>query len=196
MIKNIRVALEREMDRTGLRGKKLSRDAGLNESAVRDLMSKVDDPRVGTLLKLAAALGVPASFLFDNFIPVTGLVGPNGIVRFVDEKNPMMVPRPPTPLGEIVAIRVVDDGLRPAHRAGDVLFFSRQSDVIELDYIGDECVAQTMDGSVYLRTLAPGTNAGTHTLRHWTGLDSENVVLAWAAPVLFSMRRAALPDVS
>ena len=196
MIENIREALGREMARTGKKGKALSREAGLNESAVRDVMSNVADPRVGTLLKLAKALGVPASFLVDNFIPVKGQVGAEGVVRFLDDPDPMLVPRPPTVAGELVAIRVVGDTLRPAYRDGDVLFFSRENDKIEVDYIGDEVVAQCLDGSAYLRTLAPGSVDGRHTLRHWTGLDSENVVLAWAAPVLFTMRRRAIPNLS
>ena len=196
MIGDLRTALEREMARSGLRGKKLSRKAGLNEQAVRDLMSKIDDPRVSTLLKLAKALGVPASFLFDDFIPIRGQVGAGGVVRFVEDADPEMVPRPPfAKAGELVAIRVVGDMLRPLHRDGDILFISRQIDALpDLEYLGDEVVAQMMDGPIYLRTLMGGRTKGKHRLRQeFGGLDSDDVILAWASPILFTTRRGGLP---
>jgi transcriptional regulator with XRE-family HTH domain len=192
MIENIRAALDREIKRTGLKGKTLSRAAGLNESAVRDLLTKVDDPRIGTVVKLAKALGVPPGYLFDNFIPISGLIGVGGIVRFVPGQKTKLVPRPRLKDGDLVALQVVGETLRPAYRDGDVLFISRESDRIELDYLGDEVVAQLLDGTAYLRTLASGTKPGSHTLRHWNGTDTEDVALAWAAPVLFTMRRAAV----
>ena len=195
MIKTIRERLAQEMARTGLRGKKLARAAGLNESAVRDLMQSVGDPKVGTLVKLARALGVPPGYLFDNLVPVRGLVGVGGVVRFLeDDAEPELVPKPPIARDDLIALKVVGEMLRPAYRDGDILFLSRATDKIEFDYIGDEVVAQLLDGSAYLRTLASGTQAGSHTLRHWTGTDTENVTLAWASPVLFTMRRAALPN--
>jgi hypothetical protein len=158
-------------------------------------MTTTSDPRIGTVVKLAEALGVPPGYLFDNFIPVTGLVGVGGVVRFIEgETEPDLVPRPPIAQSDLIALRVVGEMLRPAHRDGDVLFFSRASDRIELDYLGDECVAQLLDGSTYLRTLASGTAPGRHTLRHWTGVDAENVALAWASPILFTLHRAALKN--
>lgn len=189
MIETIRGALRREMERTGLRGKKLSRVAGLNEQAVRDLMQKVDDPKLNTLLKLASALGIPPGHLFDEFIPVSGQVGVEGIVRFEGLGKPQLVPKPPTARGDLVALKVIGDHLLPAHRDGDILFISRDRDVIELDYIGDECVAQLLDGAAYLRVLASGSEPGTHTLRTTNGgRERENVALAWAAPVLYTIR--------
>lgn len=176
------------MARQGLSGKKLARDANLYPKLVSDLLTKVDDPRIGTIVKLAKALAIPPSLLLNNFIPVKGFVGESGRVRFVDDPDPLMVPRPPSRKGDLVALRVVVDTLRPAHRLGDILFISRESDRIELDYIGDECVAQTLDGVAYLRVLANGSVEGRHTLRHWAGAEAENVLLAWASPVLFTMR--------
>jgi transcriptional regulator with XRE-family HTH domain len=192
MIERIRKSLRREMDRTGLRGKKLAKAAGLHESAIRDLLHNVNDPKIGTLAKVAKALGIHPCLLFDDLVPVKGLIGVGGIVRlFDDDAVTDFAPRPPSAFDDLIALRVVGEMLRPAHRDGDILFV-RETRQIDLNSVGHEVLAQLLDGSAYLRTLASGTKPGLHTLRHWTGSDAENVTLAWASPVLFTIRGAAL----
>ena len=188
LIDTIRAALQKEMDRTGIAAKRLSREAGLSESAVRDLMGKVDDPRIGTLLKLASYLQIPPGQLFGQAVPVVGLVGVDGIIKFFEGESGETAPMPPTALGELIAIRVVGDALFPVHKNGDILYVSRSHDRIEPNCFGEECAVQLLDGRAYLKTLAEGSKPGCHHLRAFNAPDIENAQLAWAAPVLFVWR--------
>ena len=53
-----------EMKAQGISQRKLSGRAGLSESAIRDLLKKVDNPGIGTLFKIAEALNIP----FDDLM--------------------------------------------------------------------------------------------------------------------------------
>lgn len=193
MIEEIRDALRRELATAKTSGKKLTRDANLYSKLVSDLLTKVDDPRIGTLIKLSLALGLPRAYLLNDFIPIGGVISGGGVVEFKAGPATDFVPRPPSRKGKLVALRVEGDGLRPLHRDGDVIFISRANERIELDYIGDECVAETADGLTYLRILAHGPDGKSHTLRHWTGFESDETKdarIVWATPVLATIRRS------
>jgi transcriptional regulator with XRE-family HTH domain len=188
-IRDFRANLAREMKRKGIKAKPLSKAAGLNESAVRDLMGKVDDPRIGTILSLAAALGVSHETLIGGRVPLVGTVGIGGIIAMnVGENNHETVPRPPASHSDLIALRVAGDILFPAYRNGDVVYVAREHGAVESDFVGIECVCQLASGAAYLRTLANGSTPGLYSLRLFNSLDIENEQLAWAAPVLFVMR--------
>lgn len=55
----LRRAIKRQMATRGLSSRRLSGAAGLSESAVRDLLSRTDNPGIATLNKIADALDVP-----------------------------------------------------------------------------------------------------------------------------------------
>jgi DNA-binding Xre family transcriptional regulator len=186
----IRAALRREMARAQIKAKPLSKAAGLSESAVRDLLGKVDDPKIGTLLKLAAHLQIPPGQLFGQSVPVVGQVEADGIIQFLEgDEISENVPQPPTALTQLIALKVVGDSLLPLHRAGDILYLSREHDRVDAHCIGEECAVQVEGGLAYLKPLAEGSQAGCYTLRSmFGGKDIENVRLAWAAPILFVSR--------
>lgn len=175
--------------------KRLSKAAGLGETAVRDIM-KNPDVRVGTLIKLADALDIPASSLFGSQVPVLGKVGAGGTVLFDENPDPEMVDRPPGATGKLMALQVTGDSMIPVYRDGDVVYINRDHDGILPDYIGEECVVHTVEGGTFLKQLAPGSQFNRFTLRSFNAGDMENVELVWAAPVLFVMRRRkrTLPD--
>lgn len=189
-INAIRAALKREMERKGIKAKRLSKVAGLGETAVRDLMEKVDDPKVGTLIKLADALEIPASSLFGNQVPVLGKVGAGGSVLFNDEDDdPVMVDRPPGAVGRLMALSVTGDSMLPVYRDGDIVYVNRDHEGVLPEYIGEECVVHTVDGGHFLKTLAIGSQVNRYTLRSFNAGDIENVELIWATPVLFVMKK-------
>lgn len=65
-----------QMKAQGISMRKLSGLAGMSESAVRDLLRKVDNPGVGTLFKIANGLGIP----FDDLMAAgDDGEGPNNI---------------------------------------------------------------------------------------------------------------------
>jgi len=180
------------MAKRGIKARRLSKAAGLNDTAVRDLLNKVDDPRVGTLLRLANALEISPATLFGGMLPISGTIGQAG--RITDGHSPhKMVPRPPEADGDLLAYLVDGDYLLPAYRSGDVIYCSRKHDVIKDSYFGEECVAKLVNGGgAYLRTLDKGGESDRFTLRSFNATALEDVSLEWAAPVLFVLKRNAL----
>jgi hypothetical protein len=192
-IQAIRRTLQAHMDRTGLKGKTLSRMAGLNESAVRDIMVTVDNPGIATLLSIARALEVSPATLFGGTVPVAGLINGNGEILPImqDGAEPLQrVPRPPEAVGELLAYKVVGSGLMPAYRSGDVIYCTRDPGPIQEDYDGEECVVQLAGtGSILLRTVTITAIQGVFNLHSFKTAELQNIPLAWAAPVLFVMRK-------
>lgn len=188
-INAIRAELKRQMELKGMKAKRLSKAAGLNDTAVRDLMEKVDDPRVGTLIKLADALDIPAASLFGNQVPVLGKVGAGGSVLFEEADEPELVDRPPGAVGKLMALRVTGESMLPVYRDGDIVYVNRDHDGVLPEYIGEECVVHTVEGGTFLKTLANGSQFNRFTLRSFNAGDMENVELIWATPVRFVMRR-------
>jgi repressor LexA len=187
----IRNALGAQMARTGLKPKALSKKAGLNETAVRDLMDRVDDPRIGTLFKLAQALGCSPSTLFGGLVQVAGYVRDGGEITsspWCDGKQ-SYVQRPPEAVGELMAFRIDSDTHGPAYRQGDVVFVAHDDEnVVPGNYIGEECIVHLTTGALMFKTLEHSLQSGRFTLRSHSAADIEDVQLAWAAPVLFLMR--------
>lgn len=55
------------MDQVGMDAAKLGRAAGLNHTGIYDILKgKSRNPRLDTITKIAAALGVPVSLLFEE----------------------------------------------------------------------------------------------------------------------------------
>ena len=190
LIETIRANLRRELKVDGRPHKTLSRAAGLNEQAVRDLLGSVEDPKISSLLKLADALGVPPGNLFANLVPVVGSVSGEGAVSFLeDDSDPQFAPQPPVAFRSVIAIRVEGEELLPAHRAGDLVYITREHHIIEQSFLDEECIVRLLDGRTFLKTLQRGTREGLYSL---CGLDGDpdivDVRVDWAAPVLFTMR--------
>jgi transcriptional regulator with XRE-family HTH domain len=190
-IQEIRAALKRAMELRGIKAKRLSKVAGLGETAVRDLMEKVDDPKVGTLIKLADALDIPASSLFGNQVPILGKVGAGGSVLFEETDDPEMVDRPPGAVGKLMALRVTGDSMFPVYRDGDIVYVARNHEGVLPEYIGEECVIHTAEGGTFLKTLSTGSQFNRYTLRSFNAADMENVEIVWASRVEFVMKRPA-----
>jgi len=188
----IRAALESHMARKGISGRDLSREAGLNETAVRDLLNKVTDPRIGTLCRLAKALDVSPETLFGGSVEIAGRVNEDGEI-LPNPENPNrveIVPRPPEAIGNVLAYRIEGDDLMPAYRAGDVVYVSREQELGEQAFDGMECAVQiAATGAMLLRTVHKADKPGRFNLSIFKfNKPLENVQLAWAAPVLFVMR--------
>lgn len=187
-INAIRAALKRQMEVKGIKAKRLSKVAGLGETAVRDLMDTVEDPRVSTLIKLADALEVPASSLFGTQVPVLGRIGAGGSILFEESDEPELVDRPPGASGRLMALRVTGDSMMPVYRDGDIIYVNRDHEGVLPDYLGEECAVHTIDGGTFLKVLTIGGQSNRYTLRSFNAVDMENVEVLWASPVLFVMR--------
>jgi DNA-binding Xre family transcriptional regulator len=187
-IKKLRETVESKLVELGISSKKLSREAELNESAIRDLMTKVDDPRLSTILKLAKRLNMPPSSLWGHLVEVFGTVGAEGIITENETPEMDFVVRAPSTGEDLCAVRVVGNTMFPAHRHGDYLYFDRPESGVAAKCIEQECVVRLLDGPYFLGTVLPGSLPGTHTLTRLDAPPLVNRKLAWAALVEFTMR--------
>lgn len=85
----IRETIERAMKAKGFSKRSLSKAAELSESAVRDVLSRTDNPGIGTLTKIADALEMPVDHLTGSalMIPILGSIGAGGEVVFVADPD-------------------------------------------------------------------------------------------------------------
>ena len=188
-IQEVREALRRAMGVKGARNKPLAKLAGVGETVVRDFLDKGVEPRVGTLIKIADALEIPASSLFGPQVPVLGKVGAGGSVLFEETDEPELVDRPPGAVGRLMALRVTGESMLPVYRDGDIVYVARDHEGVLPEYIGEECVVHTYEGGTFLKTLALGSQPNRYTLRSFNAADMENVELIWASRVEFVMKR-------
>jgi DNA-binding phage protein len=191
-IRVLRAVLEAQMNANGIKRKTLSKKAGLNEQAVRDILSKTDNPQVGTLLAIAKALEMPASALFGQIVPIIGRVTGSGVIvpRADGDGSHNYAVRPPAGMGEIVALIVEGNGMMPAFRDGEIIYAERADTDTEDDFIGTQCVVRLKaNDEMLIKMVAKGSEPGLYTLRDWRGDDIENVPLAWAAPITFTTRK-------
>lgn len=191
----IRATIERAMAEKGFSRRSLSKAADLSESAVRDLMTRTDNPGIGTLRRIAEALEMPVDQLTGAalMVPVMGNIGAGGEVLFTcdpdEELNNIadlpLVPRPPLATGRLMALAVVGSSMLPKYEDGEVVYIRRDHDGILPKYLGRYCAVRTADGGTFLKILTAGSQAGRYTLRSLNAPDMENVEVVWASPVLF-----------
>jgi phage repressor protein C with HTH and peptisase S24 domain len=191
-IEIIRETIEKEMKAKGFSRRSLSKAAELSESAVRDLLTRTDNPGIGTLRKVAEALEMPADALTGAGlrVPIMGKIGAGGEVLFseeLEEGELPTVPRPPLVSGRLMALEVVGSSMLPKYEAGDIVYVRRDHDGVLESYLNRYCAVRTTDGGTFLKILAVGGREGFYTLRSLNAEDMTDVELEWASPVLFVM---------
>lgn len=196
-INEIRRLVEERMAEKGFSRRSLSKAAELSESAVRDLLTRTNNPGVDTLRRIAEALEMPVDSLTGAaaMVPVLGKVGAGGEILFAAEPDQeasqsdefRMVPRPPLTSGRLMALEVVGSSMLPKYEDGEVIYVRRDHDGVMPDYIGRYCAVRTKDGGTFLKILTQGSEPERYTLRSLNAEDMENVEVAWASPVLFVM---------
>lgn len=196
-IQTIRQTIEREMEAKGFSRRSLSTAAGLSQSAVRDLLTRTDNPGIDTLRKVAEALSMPVDALTGAglTVPVVGNIGAGGEVLFSLDPDQELgaeapaVPRPPLVSGRIMALVVVGSSMLPKYEDGEVIYVHAPANDghIPDGAVGSYCAVRTADGGTYLKVLSKGTEPRRFTLRSLNAPDMENVEVVWASPVLFVM---------
>lgn len=188
----IRGALETAMKQRGIAARRLSTEAGLNETAVRDLLKSVEDPKLGTLLRLAKALNLSRFTLLGGMMPVSGIIGAAGAIEMTENGQlPLMVPVPLETDGVLTALKVEGDYLLPRYHSGDVVYCCKRPGKTPADYIGTEVMAKLdkrAGGGAFLKILGKETLKNRFGLRSFNAEDMDDVSLAWVAPVVFVMR--------
>lgn len=178
--------------------KQLSLAAGLGETAVRDMLQKVANPRIDTLEAVAEQLGYTLVELLDGrerrttSVPIIGCVSAGeGWTPFsgdgpIDEINIEMDG------GPVIALLVRGESMVPVYRDGDVLIGAKRATSNAHNLIGTDCIIETKDGQRYVKFLARGTQRGRFNLKSYNPAhsDLENVDIAWAAPITMVYRGA------
>ncbi len=192
-------ALARAMAERGLNAAVLSRMAGLDASFVRDLFrGKKRSPSLDNLAKLARALdydSVPALLTAhgDGTVPLIGAAGAGDVVaRFEFDHAHERMPAP-RDLAHGAAVVVRGESMLPVYRDGDVLFFERPADEhrggVAPEAIRHDCVIEAVDGTMYVKTVLPGSRPGHYHLASYNRPDVlSDVRVRWAAPVLWVKR--------
>jgi SOS-response transcriptional repressor LexA len=185
----IREALSKAMKDKKIAPKRLSIDAGLGETAVRDIM-KADsqDVRVGTLVRLASVLDVQLEDLLGApRVPIVGYIGAGGSVIFEDQGSDETVMRPPAISGPVIALEVRGESMLPKYEPGDIVYIQRTHDGVLPVYVGQYCAVRLKSGETYIKRLAYGSRPGVFTLQSLNAADIADVEVEWATPVLFIM---------
>jgi repressor LexA len=192
----LRESLQRIMDRKGVKPTTLSLAVGTSKTLVKDLLTKNDDVKISTLVKLAGALDVPLEELLARPpVPIVGRIGAGGAIVFEDIGESVepdnYVPRPPAISGQLIALEVVGESMLPKYRNGDIIYVCRSHDGALEDYIGEDCAVRLVTGETFIKQLAYGSKPGVFTLRSLNAADIEDVEIEWATPVIFIMPQRA-----
>lgn len=187
----IRQALKREMEKKGWKPKPLAVQAGLGETAVRDILKpESQDVRVGTLRQIANVLDCRLEDLLGApRVPVAGFIGAGGTVIFEDMGIEDTVLRPPAISGDLIALEVRGESMLPKFDPGDIIYIQRQHDGVLPEYLGEYCAVRLQGGETYLKKLMAGSRPGVFTLVSLNAADMVDVEVKWATPVLFVMPR-------
>jgi phage repressor protein C with HTH and peptisase S24 domain len=185
----IRERIVSEMKAKGFSKAGLSKAAGISLGGVRDLLTKTDNPGVGTLHRIAEALQVPfESINGTSGVYLAGKIGAGGaIAYFPDDGEAKYVPRPPLAPGPLMAFQVSGESMLPKYEPGDIIYIRRDHDGVLPEYLGTYCAVHLSDGGTYIKRLTAGSELERYTLRSLNAEDMENVEVIWAAPVLFIM---------
>ncbi len=178
--------------------KTLSLEAGLGETAVRDMLdkSKVHSPRIGSLAAIAEQLGVTLVELLEGWaaharrVPIIGYVGAGEGWFPFQEDGPIDEAELALPNGKAVALIVRGDSMIPVYRDGDVLIGTKRSTSNAHNLLGTDCIIETRKGARYVKFLASSQQRGRFNLRSYNPAhaDIENVDIAWAAPITMVIR--------
>jgi len=184
-IKAVRETLNRLMRAKDIKRKPLAKQAGLGETAIRDIFDeKRNDVRASTLVKLAEFFDVSMDELVGaGPVPLVGKIGAGGVVLFEEYDEPEMMPRPPLGMGPLIALEVVGSSMLPKYEAGDVIYIRRDHDGVLPEYLNEYCAVRTSDGGTYIKILTPGTQSDRYTLRSLNAEDMTDVEVLWASPV-------------
>jgi repressor LexA len=191
-IHTIRENLRRIMDRKQVKPTTLSQKVGESKTLVKDLLTKTNDVRFGTLIRLASALEVDIDeLLLRPRVAIAGKIGAGGSVAWMDIGENIdpdqTVLRPPGISGKLVALMVDGSSMLPKYKDGDIVYIQRDHDGVLEECIGEDCAVRLVSGETYIKQLVLGSEPEKFTLRSLNAPDMENVDVEWATRIIFIM---------
>jgi transcriptional regulator with XRE-family HTH domain len=181
----------------GLSMKAVSVRAGLNPSAVHDIIKRGNAPSIESFLAICRALGVSPSQLLEGesrasvTIPIVGFVSAGeGWTSLDGATGPEDAIEFELGAHDTIGLEVRGNSMAPVYRNGDFLICFRQFGPNADNCIGRDCVVRTADGRNFVKILKRGSRPGRFNLKSYNPVadDIEDVALAWAAPVAWIKR--------
>lgn len=138
---------------------------------------------------LAVALGVSVAELLGDEalqqrILVVGHIGDRE--TWIPERKTISEIDLRLELGQPIAVQVRGRDMFPVYRDGDLLIGTRRPPEPISDFIGLDCIVETMSGEHYVKLLVRSAAPGRVNLRspvNPSEPEIENVKLRWAAPI-------------
>lgn len=189
--------LQAVMDREGIGPTALARKVGTSKQNIDRWAAASRKLPIEWAIKLAPALSTsPEHLVFaSRKVPIVGYVGAGAKVYSIDDAEmgagalgEAEVDAPLNLGPDAVAVKVQGDSMRPAYRAGDLIFYDRR---LESDFdtlIGEECVVALDDGSHYIKEIGLGSEPGRWTLYSHNASPIPDVLIMWAARVRYIER--------
>lgn len=180
--------------------KRLSLDAGLNETYIRDMLKEGADPTLTKLLQVFETLRVSPSEILEGTEPAPQSIQVIGYAGGGEEWTPVDQAAQGADYEDTIdidlsdadpiAIRVRGHSMAPVYRDGDHLVCSRQRGANIENALNRDCVVKTADERCYVKMVAKGAARGTYRLRSYNPAyeDLEDQRLEWAAPVIWIRR--------
>jgi hypothetical protein len=206
----IRAHLQMLMDAKKTKYTTVSRGAGLSHTAVRDLMTRTDNPGLFTLDRIFSYLGSSfPEFICDEYgsqthavVPVVGTVGAGGMVMPFDslpliprnlsrhereELNCQMAPAPGGSYPDgVVALKVTGTSMLPFMAEGSIVYYSdRTIGGASPQALNRQCVVMTPDGCCLLKVVRKSHITGRFDLISFNMETIPEQELIWCAPVIF-----------
>lgn len=166
----------------GFNMKSASLAAGLNETFVRDILKRGQEPGIERMQALADALGVPLkSILYPSTVRVVGHVGAGG-EWFLNGTENGTIPAPDYATPHTVAVKIRGDSMGSFLNGWYALYEDIRNPPTE-DLIGEPCVVWTGDDRAMVKVLRRGSRPGVWTLYSGVGDPIEDVKVVAAAKV-------------
>lgn len=193
----LRDRLRKRIDALGTNQRRVAMQAGLGQTAVRDILKMdLQDVKASTLIKIADVLETTVEELTGTDpVFLIGKIGAGGTILYNEEDaEPETVPRPPLGKGRLIALQVQGDSMLPKYDPGDIIYIRRDHEGVLPAYIGWHCAVRTVEGGTYLKILEPGSEPGKYTLLSHNAPPMRDVELEWAAPVLYVLPKGPQPQ--
>ncbi|TGR71381.1 XRE family transcriptional regulator [bacterium M00.F.Ca.ET.194.01.1.1] len=182
--KRIEILIEKH----DLNAKKLSIQAGLGETFVRDMLAREGTPTLTNLNKIADRLGVTVSYLIGEegaSVPIVGKVGADssGEILFGDSPGVLgetLIPQGAQP--DSVAVEVAGHSMG-WWSDGSLIYYSDRKTAPTEDMLGDIVVVGLKDGRALVKRLLRGSRRGLFDLESINGPTIRDVEVEWAADI-------------
>lgn len=197
LMTDFRARLTQRRDELGMTNAELARRADIKPTMLHDVIERGTTPNVANLFKIARALNLSLSQLYEgtvsspsNLVVLTG-VYEGGLVLDAARAGEKAEVTVLFPRGDVESIRVRSDLLEPAgYRRGDVLMGVRHASAAANNLVGKDCIVGMPDGTRLIAMVAKHTGNSGYNLRffHRSQPDREAVEISWAAPITMITR--------